>query len=117
MKRFLSRILIIIGILLAINTSVEAQGKPELLTKLMVQVNDRSSTEYPTPFELVGRAYQGRYRMQSIPGFSSLIYGVKIGKITAKNLVKAAIDTQDLPPQAISNRDYLRNVNWQLGSI
>ena len=81
-------------------------------------VSAHISTGYnTTPFELVGSAYQGQYRMQSIPGFGSLIYGVRTGQITAKDLVKAAIDAKQLPPQAIADRDYLSNVDWQLRSI
>lgn len=117
MRHFLSSGLAVIAILLAINTSVEAKGKPAVMTKQVLRVSDRIQTEYKTPFELVGSAYQGQYRMQSIPGFGLLIYSYRIGKITAKDLVKAAIDAKTLPAQAISNRDYLSNVDWQLRSI
>jgi hypothetical protein len=116
MKRFLSSGLIVIAISLAINTSVEAKCKPEVITKPVTQLNN-SSTENITPFELVGNAYQGQYRMQSIPGFGSLIYDVKTGKITAKDLVKAAIDAKVLPSQAIADRNYLSNLDWQLRSL
>ncbi|WP_157259931.1 hypothetical protein [Chamaesiphon minutus] len=116
MKRFLSSGLVVIAISLAINTSVEAKGKPEVIRKPVVQVNNNPS-EYITPFELVANAYQGQYRMQSIPGFGSLIYDVKTGEITAKDLVKAAINAKILPSQAIADRNYLSNVDWQLRSM
>lgn len=116
MKRFLSSGLVVIAISLAINTSVEAKDKPEVITKSVIQLNN-NPTENITPFELVGNAYQGQYRMQSIPGFGSLIYNVKTGKITAKDLVKAAIDAKALPSQAIADRNYLSKVDWQLKSL
>ena len=116
MKRFLSSSLAVIVISLAINTSVEAKGKPEIITKSVTQLNN-NPTEYITPFELVGTAYQGQYRMQSIPGFGSFVYDVKTGKITAKDLVKAAIEAKRLPSQSIADRNYLSNVDWQLRSM
>lgn len=116
MKRFLPSSLAVIVISLAINTCVEAKGKPEIITKSVTQLNNNHS-EYITPFELVGTAYQGQYRMQSIHGFGSFVYDVKTGKITAKDLVKAAIEAKRLPSQAIADCNYLSNVDWQLRSM
>lgn len=123
MKRFLPIGLVVVAILLAANTSVEARGKTEVLTKPEVPIkplvlaSDRPSTGYINPFELVNSAYQGQYRAHSIPGFGSLSAGVRSGKITAKDLVKAAIESKTLPPQAIADRSYLGYVDLQLKSM
>ncbi|WP_181243971.1 hypothetical protein [Chamaesiphon polymorphus] len=117
MKRFLPSGLIVIAISLAVNTSVAAKGKSEVITKPVAQATNSTSIEYITPFELVGNAYQGQYRKQSIPGFGSFIYDVKTGKVTAKDLVEAAIVAKVLPSQAIADRNYLSNVDWQLRSL
>lgn len=122
MKRYLSFGLVVVAISLAVNTPVAARGKTEVVTKPEVARSlrlaaDRPSSGYITPFELVTSAYQGQYRDHSIPGFGSFIYGIGTGQITAKDLVKAAIDSKRLPPQAISNRSYLNYVNLQLRSM
>ncbi len=107
MKRFLSIGLAVVAISLAANTSVEARGKTEVPTKLLVLASDRHSTGYMAPFELVSSAYQGQYRSHSIPGFGSFVDGIRTGKITAKDLVTAAIECKTLPPQAIEDRRIL----------
>lgn len=117
MKRFFMFGLVAIAISLAVNTPVEAKTKAEVSTKVGMQITDRITTQYITPFELVGSAYQGRYQMQSIPGFGSFVYSARSGEITAKDLVKAAIDAKNLPTQAIFDRDYLRHIGWQLRSM
>lgn len=43
-----------------------------------------------TPFALVAGAYQGQFEDQGIPGFATFNSKVDQGKITAKDLVKAA---------------------------
>ncbi|AFY92972.1 hypothetical protein [Chamaesiphon minutus] len=125
MKRYLSIGLAVVAISLAANTSVQARGKtemltkpevitkPEVRTKPIVLPSDRSIT----PCELVSGAYQGQYRAYSIPGFGAFSDGVRRGKITAKDLVKAAIDSKRLPPQAIEDRSYLGYVDLQLKPI
>ncbi|PSB59632.1 hypothetical protein [Chamaesiphon polymorphus] len=123
MKRYLSIGLTVVLISLTANTSVEARGKtevitkPEVSTKPLVLASDRPYTGYVTPFELVHSAYQGKYRSHSIPGFGSFIDGARTGKITAKDLVKAAIESKQLPPQAIADRSYLGYVDLQLKSM
>ena len=123
MKRYLSLGLAVVAISLAANTSVEARGKtevltkPEVITKPLLLAADRPSLGDITPFELVSGAYQGQYRAHSIPGFGSLSAGVRSGEITAKDLVKAAIDSKLLPPQAIVDRSYLGYVDLQLKSM
>ncbi|AFY96870.1 hypothetical protein [Chamaesiphon minutus] len=122
MKRYLSIGIAVVAISLAANTPVEARGKTEVVTKPEVSqplmlAADRPSSGYITPFELVTSAYQGQYRDHSIPGFGSFIYEIGTGKITAKDLVKAAIDSKRLPPQAISDLSYMNYVSLQLRSM
>jgi hypothetical protein len=67
-----------------------------------------------TPFNLVSLAYQGEYRMQGIPGFGSFQSATSSKTITAKDLVKAAIDANQLTPEAQTDRGYLNTVEQQL---
>jgi hypothetical protein len=69
-----------------------------------------------TPFTLVSLAYQGEYRNQGIPGFGSFRSAVTGTTITAKDLVKAAIDANQLTPDTQTDRGYLNAVEQQLSS-
>jgi hypothetical protein len=67
-----------------------------------------------TPFSLVSLAYQGEYRTQGIPGFGSFQSATSSKTITAKDLIKAAIDANQLSPDTQTDRGYLNAVEQQL---
>ncbi|WP_373542073.1 hypothetical protein [Chamaesiphon sp.] len=118
MKRLSLTGLSIIAIVLSVSTSAQARGHQEVRIQPMIKISKNIPTsKYITPFELVGSAYQGQYRDHSIPGFRALIYGTRIGRITAKDLVKAAIESKELLPEMIDDRSYLSNVESQLRSL
>lgn len=118
MKRLFLTSLSIAAISFAISTSAQARGRTEIIAIPTTQLSSNIPTpKYITPFDLVGSAYQCQYRNHSIPGFASFTYGARTGKITAKDLVKAAIDSGSLRPEMINDRDYLRSVEVQLSSI
>ena len=108
----------IIAILLSVSTSAQARGYKEVRIQPMTKISNNIPTrKYLTPFNLIGNAYQGAYRAHSIPGFGSLIDGSRIGRITATDLVKAAIESENLLPEMINDRHYLSNVELQLRSL
>jgi hypothetical protein len=118
MKRLFLTSLSIIAVSLGVSTSVQARGHTEILKQPITTISNNSHTKRNiTPFNLIGNAYQGAYRDHSIPGFASLRDGARIGRITAKDLVKAAIESEDLSPQKIDDLNYLRSVEVQLGNI
>ena len=118
MKRLSMTGLSIIAIVLSVSTSAQARGYKEVRIQPMTKISKNIPTRrYITPFDLVGSAYQGHYRDHSIPGFGSLIDGARIGRITAKDLVKAAIESEELLPKMINDRNYLGNVELQLRSL
>ena len=118
MKRLFINGLSIIAISLSVNTSAQASGRTEVLVQPITKTSNNIPTrKYITPFDLVGSAYQGQYRMHSIPGFASLIDGAKTGRIAAKDLVKAAIESEILLPEIIDDLDYLRSIEVQLRAI
>jgi hypothetical protein len=69
-----------------------------------------------TPFELVARAYQGGYKMQGIPGFGSFLTESSTHTITAKDIIKAAIELNQLAPEAQADANYISAVERQLFS-
>ena len=118
MKSLFLTSLSIVAISLAVGTSAPANGQAEAIAQPMTKTSNNISTvKYTTPFNLVENAYQGKYRDRSIPGFGSLIDSARIGRITAKDLVKAAIESENLPQETIDDRDYLRRVEVLLRSL
>ncbi len=118
MKRLFLTSLSIVAISLSVTMSAQARGRTEAIAQQMTKISKNiPSRKYITPFNLVGSAYQGQYRDHSIPGFGSLIDGARTGRIAAKDLVKAAIESEDLLPEMINDRDYLRRVEVQLRSL
>jgi hypothetical protein len=69
-----------------------------------------------TPFGLVSLAYQGEYQTQGISGFGSFRSATSSKTITAKDLVKAAIDANQLSPDSQTDLVYLNAVEQQLSS-
>ena len=118
MKRLFLASLSIIAISLAVSTSAQARGHKEVIVLQMTKISNNLPTKrYITPFNLVGNAYQGAYRDHAIPGYASLIDGARTGRIAAKDLVKAAIESENLLPEMIDDRDYIRSVEAQLRSL
>ncbi len=118
MKRLFITGLSIVAISLAVSTSAQARSHKAAIAQPMTKIsNNIPARKYITPFNLVGNAYQGAYRDHSIPGFASLLDGARTGRIAAKDLVKAAIESGNLLPETIDDLDYLRSVEVQLRSI
>jgi hypothetical protein len=116
MKRIALVGLSILALSLAATTSVKAETQTETLAMSTAPtiVNNSAVKTKITPFGLVYLAYQGEYRMQGIPGFSSLQSAIYDKTITAKDLVKVAIDAKQLPPDTQTDRAYLNAVELHL---
>ena len=118
MKRLFLTSLSIIAISLAVSTSAQARGYKQSIVQPTTKISNNIPTrKYLTPFNLVWNAYQGAYRDHSIPGFGSLLDGARTGRIAAKDLVKAAIESENLLPETIDDSNYLRSVEVQLRSL
>jgi hypothetical protein len=97
-----------------VTTSGQAQTRTGHLR--MVTTNTLGNTESTgiTPFELVARAYQGAYKMQGVPGFGSFLTESSNHTITAKDIIKAAIELKQLAPEAQADANYISAVDVQL---
>ena len=109
MKRFIALGLSVLTLTFSVATSVKAAGQGD--HPFIVAMNSNASKGI-TPFELTSRAYQGAYTAQGIAGFGSL----SNGRIAAQDLVRAAIDAQELSPEVITNSNYLNAVELQLNT-
>jgi hypothetical protein len=93
-----------------------AGTRTERLSMTTATIGNDAANPKLTPFGLVSLAYQGEYRMQGIPGFGSFKSGISSETITAKNLVKAAIDAHQLTSDTQTDRGYLNAVEQQLSA-
>jgi hypothetical protein len=92
-----------------------AGTRTDRISMTTATIGNNTNTQL-TPFNLVSLAYQGEYRMQGIPGFGSFKSGISSETITAKDLVKAAIDANQLSPGTQTDRGYLNAVEQQLSA-
>jgi hypothetical protein len=118
MKHFTVAGLSILCLSLAATTSVKAENRVEQLMKseTVISRNITTAKIEITPFELVSHGYQGTYRMQGIPGFSTFISDASSKKITARDLVKAGIITNQLASETLNDLKYLQAVDFVLST-
>jgi hypothetical protein len=95
----------------------EPQAEIAMSAKTATVLTNSAANNKITPFALVSLAYQGEYRTQGIPGFSSLQSAISTKKVTAKDLVEAAIEIKQLSPDISTNRAYINAVDLQLSNI
>jgi hypothetical protein len=93
---------------------IRAGTRTDRISMSTAPIGNDTATPKLTPFNLVSLAYQGEYRTQGIPGFGSFKTGISSETITAKDLVKAAIDANQLTPDTQADRGYLNAVEQQL---
>ncbi len=95
----------------------KAQTQVEKLTTYNPVVTNNTFTSHLTPFQIVYLAYQGHFRSQGIPGYGSLLSAHQSGKITAKNIVQIAINTNLIPKNILTDKGYLNLVEEQLKGL
>ncbi|MEI1374050.1 hypothetical protein PQG02_22020 [Nostoc sp. UHCC 0926] len=76
-----------------------------------------SNASYLQPFNTTFLAYQGYFKEQGIPSGGALVSEFQIGKVTAKDVVQAAVKANKLPAQVLNDRSYLYAVESQLTSL
>ncbi len=69
------------------------------------------------PHQLVSLARQGTFRELEIPGYSNLIAGYRTGSIEAEDLIRAAIDTNRLSANTLSDRSFISAVDFELQQL
>jgi hypothetical protein len=114
MKCFALAGLSILCLSLVATTSVKAETRTGNSSMLATTMSSNAQSIKVTPFELVSRAYQGSYQIQGIPGFGSFLTASSSKMITAKDIIKAAIDAKQLDPETQNDRNYLNDVDLHL---
>jgi hypothetical protein len=108
MKKLILLTISVLTLSLATATNVKAENRLEHLDRVMMSNNTVSADL--SPFELVSRAYQGEYSMQGISGFGSFSSGITSGRITARDLIRAATEAQQLSSELATDPSYQRAV-------
>lgn len=77
----------------------------------------RTSPYGINPFGLVNLARNGMFRDQGVPGFGRLSAGHQAGRITAEDVIQAAIADGRLSSAALNDTRYVRSVEQQLRDL
>lgn len=77
----------------------------------------RTSPYGVNPFGLVNLARNGFLNDQGVPGFGRLSAAHQAGRITAEDLIRAAIADGRLLPEALNDSRYVRSVEQQLRDL
>jgi 2-methylcitrate dehydratase PrpD len=97
-----------------VTTSGQAETRTGHLSMVTTTAIGNTESTGITPFELVSRAYQGAYKMQGVPGFGSFLTESSSHTITAKDIIKAAIELKQLAPETQADANYISAVDVQL---
>jgi hypothetical protein len=69
------------------------------------------------PFNLVFLAHRGYFQEQGIPSYSTFTAAYHLGKITAEDIVQAAVKANRLSSEFLTDQGYLRSVEAQLRGL
>ncbi|MBD3884843.1 hypothetical protein IFO70_24205 [Phormidium tenue FACHB-886] len=84
-----------------------------LLSTVFVPMAKAETVEV-TPFQLISLAQDGYLEDQGIPKGNLLVDEYQSGRITAEEIVQAAIKDNRLTEDTLSNQEYLRAVREQI---
>jgi hypothetical protein len=70
-----------------------------------------------TPFNLFNLARNGYFQEQGIPSFSGLHAAVESGKITAEDIIQAAVQQNRLSSEHLNDAAYIRSVRRFLNDM
>ncbi len=69
------------------------------------------------PFNLAYLAYQGYFKDLGIPSNGALLNAISFGKVTAQDIIQAAVKVNRLSEQSISDRSYHDHLEKQLKEL
>lgn len=70
-----------------------------------------------TPFHLVFLAFQGFFKAEGIPSSTSLLSAYLNKQVSASDLVKIAVSMNRLPRNALTDKNYISAVDFQLETL
>ncbi|MEM7758737.1 MAG: hypothetical protein AAF298_11520 [Cyanobacteria bacterium P01_A01_bin.40] len=82
-----------------------------LATPGMLQAQETTSERRISAFRLVGAAYRGRFKKLGIPAYARLDQAYRGRQLTASDLIQAAIEANQLPPNTLQDKSYIKAVD------
>jgi len=92
-------------------------GLSALLTSMLVVPVAQARTFELTPFNLVNLARNGYLADHGIPRFNLLSSMYRQGRISARDLIQAAIDDNRVSSEVLEDQGYIRAVNNFLNDL
>lgn len=103
------KLLIFICLLILAITSISTVN-----AQTLVKTNSAIITDQITPFNLVVLARRGYFHQQDIPSYLAVSDAYNLGRITALDLVRAAVRANRISSKYESDRSFLKAVAAQL---
>lgn len=70
-----------------------------------------------TPFNLINLARNGHFQQQGIPSFGGLEAAIASGKVTAEDIIQAAIQEEQLSSEHLNDSAYIQSVKRLLNDV
>ncbi len=109
MKRFAYAGAMLLALVLGVPTATYAETTQPAAVK--------ASTSEISAFDLAFLAYRGYLRDQGVPGYGTLTTAHRAGRISAKDVVRAAIKQNRVSEQKLSDRAYLNDIDANLRAL
>ena len=97
--------------------SLTAIATPSFAGEIVALKNNSAVIREVSPVNLVDLGYQGYFQEQGIPSGSSFVIRANSGRISAKDLVRSAIEKGRLSPEKLNDLGYLNIVQSELNTI
>lgn len=82
-----------------------------------IQLVQEDRENFLSPPALVRAAYKGMFKDWNIPSYAQLQSSYDLGKITANDVINAAIEAGKLSPQAAEDNRYIKDVDTELEQL
>lgn len=89
-------------------------AKAQEITTFVSMPLKRTYIQQISPFALVSLAMQGYFKSQGIPQHLAFMSSYQMRRVTATNLVQAAVTANRLEPVFLNDQNYLNAVELQL---
>ncbi|MEM9506487.1 MAG: hypothetical protein AAGA16_02240 [Cyanobacteria bacterium P01_E01_bin.35] len=75
------------------------------------EITSETSERRISAFKLVCAAYRGRFKDLGIPAYARLDQAYRGRQLTASDLIQAAIEANQLPPNTLQDKGYVKAVD------
>jgi hypothetical protein len=116
MRRSISKLLTTVLLSTAIlPVAVQAQTSKPATTSLNTYISQ--PTNQLSPFNLAYLAYQGYLKVQGIPSSGALDDAIASGRITAQDIMQAAVNANRFPEEALTDQAYRHELENELQGL